>query len=200
MTRPFFMCNDADHTVSQAGRRTWPPVPSCAGALPQGQASPGRRLRSGARPLRYFLDTEYNGWGGALLSLALVPEEGEELYITLDWDGPLEEWVDRNVVPYLDMVADHLVSPRLSREDAARALAHYLAGDSEPLIIADWPEDIALLNALLLTGPGTMVEVPSLSFRFVELSGFSTAANSKVPHNALHDARALRDHMLLIGA
>ena len=150
--------------------------------------------------MRYFLDTEYNGWGGALLSLALVPEEGEELYLTLDWDGSLEEWVERNVVPYLDMVPDHLVAPRLSREDAARALAHYLAGDNEPLIIADWPEDIALLNALLLTGPGTMVEVPSLSFRFVELSGFSTAANSKVPHNALHDARALRDHMLLIGA
>ena len=150
--------------------------------------------------MRYFLDTEYNGWGGALLSLALVPDEGEELYITLDWDGPLEEWVERNVVPYLDMVPDNLVSPRLSREDGARALAHYLAGDNEPLIVADWPEDIALLNALLLTGPGTMVEVGSLTFKFVELSGFSTAANSKVPHNALHDARSLRDHMLLIEA
>ena len=38
--------------------------------------------------MSYFLDTEYNGWGGALLSLALVPDEGEELYLTLDWDGP----------------------------------------------------------------------------------------------------------------
>ena len=33
--------------------------------------------------MRYFLDTEYNGTGGALLSLALVPDEGEELYVTL---------------------------------------------------------------------------------------------------------------------
>ena len=41
-----------------------------------------------------------------------------------------------------------------------------------------------------------MVEVPALSFQFMPLGGFSTAANSKVPHNALHDARALRDHML----
>ena len=148
--------------------------------------------------MRYFLDTEYNGWGGALLSLALVPDDGEELYLTLDWDGPLEEWVERHVVPYLDMVPEPLVSPRLSRPDAARAVAHYLAGDPEPLIIADWPEDIALLNALLLTGPGTMVEVPPLTFKFVELTGFSTAANSKVPHNALHDARSLRDHMLTL--
>ena len=146
--------------------------------------------------MRYFLDTEYNGWGGALLALALVPDHGEELYVTLGWDGTLEEWVERHVVPYLDMVPDMLVSPRLSREDAARAVAHYLAGDGEPLIVADWPEDIALFNALLLTGPGTMVEVPGLSFRFLPLTGFSTAANSKVPHNALHDARALRDHVL----
>ena len=146
--------------------------------------------------MRYFLDTEYNGWGGALLSLALVPEDGEELYLTLDWAGVLESWVERHVVPYLDTVPDALVSPRLSRGDAARAVSHYLAGDPEPVIVADWPEDIAQFNMLLLTGPGVMVEVPPLTFRFVELSGFSTAANSKVPHNALHDARALRDHII----
>jgi len=151
-----------------------------------------------AAAVRYFLDTEYNGWGGALLSLALVPDDGEELYLTLGWDCPLEEWVERNVVPYLDMVPDGLVSPRMSRADAARTLAHYLAGDPEPLIVADWPEDIAQFNLLLLTGPGTMIEVPGLTFMFQPLSGFSTAANSKVPHNALHDARALRDHILTL--
>jgi len=128
----------------------------------------------------------------------LVPDDGDELYLTLDCGGLLEPWVERNVVPYLDMVPEPMVSPRLSRADAARAVSHYLAGDPEPLIVADWPEDIALFNALLLTGPGTMVEVPPLTFRFVELSGFSTAANSKVPHNALHDARSLRDHILSI--
>ncbi len=146
--------------------------------------------------MRYFLDTEYNGWGGALLSLALVPEDGEELYVTLDWDGALEKWVERNVVPYLDMVPESLVSPRMSRADAARTVSHYLAGDPNPIIVADWPEDIALFNALLVTGPGMMAEVPALSFHFVPLNGFSTAANSKVPHNALHDARSLRDHII----
>ena len=51
-------------------------------------------------------------------------------------------------------------------------------------------------GALLVTGPGVMAEVPEMTFRVVQLPGFSTAANSKVPHNALHDARALRDHVL----
>ena len=153
-------------------------------------------MRGGRAALRYFLDTEYNGWGGALLSLALVPDDGEELYLTLDWEGTLEQWVERNVVPYLDSVPQSLVSPRMSRADAARAVAHYLAGDRDPLIVADWPEDIALFNALLVTGPGLMAEVPPMRFQFMPLSGFSTAANSRVPHNALHDARALRDHVL----
>ena len=148
--------------------------------------------------MRYFLDTEYNGWGGALLSLALVPDEGEELYLTLDWQGHLEEWVERHVVPYLDTVPETMISPRMSREDAARTLSHYLAGDPQPLIVADWPEDLALFNALLLTGPGTMVEMPRLRFEFLPLPGFSTAANSAVPHNALHDARALREHVLTL--
>src|SRR4029079_17176569 len=140
----------------------------------------------------------YNGWGGALLSLALVPGHGEELYLTLDWDGALEEWVERPVVPYLATVPHPWVSPRLSRPDAARAVAHYLAGDPDPLIVADWPEDVALFNALLVTGPGMMSEFPEITCVVVQLPGFSTAANSKVPHNALHDARALRDHILSI--
>ena len=109
-----------------------------------------------------------------------MPEHGEELYLTLDWSGPLEEWVERNVVPYLDMVPESLISPRMSRADAARTIVHYLAGDPDPLIIADWPEDIALFNALLVTGPGVMAEVPALRFQFLALIGFSTAANSKV--------------------
>lgn len=146
--------------------------------------------------MRYFLDTEYNGVGGALLSLALVPEDGDELYLTLDITDPIVEWVDRHVVPYLDHVPDRLSCPRLSRKDAAHALERYLHGDEEPLIVADWPEDIAQFCNLMITGPGDMVELRHLTFRLTPLSNFSTAANSKVPHNALHDAMALRDHLL----
>ena len=68
--------------------------------------------------MRYFLDTEYNGWGGALLSLALVPDDAEELYLTLDWTGTLEPWVEKYVLPYLDSVPESLVSPRMTRSDA----------------------------------------------------------------------------------
>jgi hypothetical protein len=147
--------------------------------------------------MRYFLDTEYNGFGGQLLSLALVPEDGsEEFYVKLEWDAPLDPWVERHVIPFLDMVPEVLTGPRLSRRAAAEALAAWLAHDEAPDIVADWPEDLAQLAMLLVTEPGMMVPVPPLSLHFVPLHGFSTAANSVVPHNALHDARALRDHVM----
>jgi hypothetical protein len=149
--------------------------------------------------MRYFLDTEFNGFGGALLSLALVPADGEELYLTLKCDDPIEAWVERHVIPFMQMVPDQLSGSPLSRQDASAAVAHYLQADSSPFIVADWPEDIAQFCMLLLTGPGTMVPVPPVSFELMPLPGFSTAANSVVPHNALHDARALRDHVLELG-
>ena len=146
--------------------------------------------------MRYFLDTEFNGFGGALLSLALVPEDGGEFYVTLECSEPLLPWVEQNVAPFLDHVPVGLVSERLSRREAAEALSSYLAMDPRPELIADWPEDIAQFCALLLIGPGLMVPVPPLDFRLIPLQGFSTAANSAVPHNALHDARALREHVM----
>ena len=144
--------------------------------------------------MRYFLDTEYNGNGGALISLALVPDDGDELYLTLKTGEPLADWVERNVVPYLDSVPEQLACPRLARRDAAHALERYLHGDEDPLIVADWPEDVAQFCDLLVTGPGQMLDLRHLTFQLVPFSNFSTAANSSVPHNALHDARALRDH------
>jgi hypothetical protein len=144
--------------------------------------------------VRYFLDTEFNGFGGALLSLALVPEDGQEFYVTLECDDRIFPWVERNVVPYLDKVPIGLVSPRMSRREAAEALAVYLATDPEPELVADWPEDITQFCSLLMIGPGQMVPVPPMTFRLLPLQGFSPAANSAVPHNALHDARSLRDH------
>jgi hypothetical protein len=146
--------------------------------------------------VRYFLDTEYNGLGGALLSLALVPDDGDELYLTLQSSGPLVDWVERHVAPYLDSVPEQLSCPRLTRADAAKEVERYLRHDKEPLIFSDWPEDVAQFCNLIVTGPGDMVELRDLTFHIVPMSNFSTAANSKVPHNALHDARALRDHIV----
>jgi hypothetical protein len=146
--------------------------------------------------MRYFLDTEYNGFGGELISIALVPEHGDqEFYAVLPLPDQVHGWVERHVLPYLRSVPPGLDPEPVSRVAAAHELARYLATDPDPLIVADWPEDLVHLCALLVTGPAEIVDIGRLRLEFHRTPGFSTARNSRVPHNALHDARALRAHL-----
>ena len=157
-----------------------------------------RAAASLRKSVRYFLDTEFNGFGGGLISIALVPEFGDhEFYAVLELppDG-VHAWVERNVLPYLGSVPVGMNPCPVPRTTAAHELAAYLAPDQEPMIVADWPEDIALFCMLLVTGPAEIVNIGSLRFEFLASPGFSTSRNSRVPHNALHDARALRDFVL----
>src|SRR4028119_1282690 len=101
--------------------------------------------------MRYFLDTEFNGFGGGLISLALVPEHGdEEFYAVLPLPDDVHPWVQRNVIPYLRAVPPGLNSETISRLEAAAEIAHYLANDEAPVIVADWPDDIAHFCLLIV--------------------------------------------------
>jgi hypothetical protein len=147
--------------------------------------------------MRYFLDCEFNGFGGALMSLGLVPEDGgEDYYVVIPLEEEPEPWVERHVLPYLRTNVPDMLYNQLDREAAAHDIARYLSTDPDPEIVADWPEDIALFCRLLLTGETEIVDISTLRFHFLRTPGFSTARNSAVPHNALHDARALREHVL----
>jgi hypothetical protein len=147
--------------------------------------------------MRYFLDTEFNGFGGELISIALVPEFGDqEYYAILPLTTEPNAWVALHVLPYLLSVPPGLVVEPMPRAAVAREIAHFLSGDTEPVIVADWPEDIAQFNYLLCTGPGTRETTGLLGFSLLDNPGLSTAETSQVPHNALHDARALRTLVL----
>ena len=86
--------------------------------------------------MRYFLDTEFNGFGGALISVALVPEHGDDdFYASLPLPDVIEPWVERHVIPYLRHVPPG-TDLQLGRVEAADHVAAYLEGDSDPVIIA----------------------------------------------------------------
>jgi hypothetical protein len=141
-----------------------------------------------AEAVRYFLDCEFNGFDGPLISIALVPEEegSGEFYAVLPCHRPLR-WVADHVMPHLG------ASPQ-SRADAVAALTAYLLHDPAPVLLADWPEDIAHAAALLAFRGRRMV--PQVHFDLLNLPGFDTATMSARPHNALADARALRREVL----
>lgn len=138
--------------------------------------------------MRYFLDCEFNGFDGPLIAIALVPEIAGhgEFYAVLPCHRPTR-WVAEHVVPRLG------AAPR-SRADVFAALSAYLLADPAPLVLADWPEDIAHAAALL-AHQGRRA-VPHVRFDLVNLPGFDTASVSALPHNALADARALRAEVL----
>lgn len=138
--------------------------------------------------MRLFLDTEFNGFGGRLISMALVPENSavREFYKELEIRDQLEPWVRDNVVP-------HLILAPCSYWDFQQALAQYLWQMGECTIIADWPDDIRYFCESLITGPGQMLSfVPNLKFELDQGIEYESA----VPHNALHDARAIRQSYL----
>jgi hypothetical protein len=140
--------------------------------------------------MRYFLDTEFNGFCGELISIALVPEDTAwaPFYAAIAIDEPTE-WVKANALPVLG------VEPQ-SREAVRDRFAAYLMNDPAPLLVADWPEDIALAARLLITGPGYMKPVRSIRFELVDPDIIGPGVPSAVPHNALHDAMALRATVL----
>ena len=133
-----------------------------------------------------FLDTEFNGFGGKLISFALVPDDHTkpEFYKELEMNEQLHPWVKENVVP-------HLVLLPCTHNNFQNALAEYLWNlHDDVTIIADWPEDIKFFCDSLITGPGMMINMFNHVTFQLELG---LNYDSKVPHNALHDARALKE-------
>lgn len=135
--------------------------------------------------MRLFLDTEFNGFMGKLMSMALVPENNSknEFYKELVMTDQLDPWVRDNVVP-------HMILVPATRHEFQQALANYLWDIGECTIIADWPDDIRHFCESLITGPGMCLSLlPNIKFEL----DWSIEYESKVPHNALHDARAIRN-------
>lgn len=136
--------------------------------------------------MKLFLDTEFNGFGGKLMSMALVPEYDRvpSWYCELEMNDQLDPWVKENVVPHMI-----LVPSTMSRFQAS--LSTYLLQFHEITIVADWPDDIRHFCESLITSPGERISIPTVIKFELDLS---IEYESKVPHNALHDAIGIREY------
>lgn len=138
--------------------------------------------------MRLFLDTEFNGFNGKLLSMALVPEHDttREFYRELEMNDQLEPWVREHVIP-------HMVLIPVTRNKFQQDLAQYLWEVGDCVIIADWPDDIRHFCESLITGPGACLSMlHNIKFEL----DWGIEYTSLVPHNALHDARAIKEFYL----
>lgn len=143
----------------------------------------------------YYLDTEFNGFGGDIISLALVSQCGtRSIYLVTSCNAPVP-WVEQNVMPHLYSVPFRPFDLKGVRY-WGYVIAEFLRPDSDPVIIADWPDDIRYLCELLIIGPGLMVDIARLKFEIARVDAYPTAINGAVQHNAWWDAQALRFKLL----
>lgn len=151
--------------------------------------------------MRYTLDCEFDGFGGPLISMALVREDNEACYIVFS-DHAADPWVRENVIPCLFSVPSPMpgmvhdlrsYTPKARRDAAALILERYFYVDARPYIVTDWPADVAYFSdAVLLSEPGKMCKIPSLRFEVARVDAYPTAVKGAVQHNAYWDAQALR--------
>ena len=132
--------------------------------------------------MKLFLDCEFTNFGGQLISMALVDEEGKEFYEVVHYNRNLcHPWVIENVIPILN-------KDFIFYEDFQSNLQKFLCKYKEVEIIADWPEDFWHFTRALLTGPGNMMNTPKITMTLERRLEYT----STLPHNALQDAWAIR--------
>jgi len=161
--------------------------------------------------MRFFLDCEFNGFGGELLSMALVCDRNNKLhsfYLKVNYsDNPLKinDWVAQHVIPVMDAPTfDHnYIRVTVKPNSVAYAIQEYFLREAlfnnETIdIVADWPDDIAYFCRALLDPqqPGVSANFDGLKFVLKRIESFPTDLQGAVQHNALWDAFALR-HVIL---
>lgn len=78
-----------------------------------------------------FLDTEFSSldpYKGEILSIGLVKESGEELYLELEHEGEVDDWPREHILPTLK-------EKKVNREEAKQKIRDFV-GKNEPIMMA----------------------------------------------------------------
>ena len=144
--------------------------------------------------MNLFLDTEFDGSGGALISLAIAAPDGRHWYGIFD-DCCRDEWVAEHVAPKLYAMQPTIQGDR----DVLRfSLREFLKARENCTIWADWPADFEYLLGLMREDHyGESFMIPCTLQLIVTPPG---EPEPEHPHNALSDAIALMHWHAAVGA
>lgn len=137
--------------------------------------------------MNLYLDTEFDGHGGALVSLALAGDDSSRWYgIFAAHCG--DPWVAEHVAPRL-----YAMKPTISGDVSVLrfSLREYLKSREDCTIWADWPADFEYLMSVMRGDHySESFMIPCTMRLIVTPVG---EPQPTIPHNALSDAVALRD-------
>jgi hypothetical protein len=151
---------------------------------------------------RFYIDCEFDGHGGSLLSFAIVAEDGRGLHYRVSDAEAVDPWVAANVVPHM---ASHLATEGHCGllNSLGWVLRRFIGDCDQPLIIADSPVDIGRFCAAISTGEDggwASTEYPKMTFEVHNVDCYPTDLPNAVQHNAWWDAMALRHKLAAIRA
>jgi hypothetical protein len=143
--------------------------------------------------MKLYLDCEFNGFGGELISMALLAEDGREWYGILPEPKVWNEWCFEHVLPvlYLPEVPTIVAN---SREEFRVSFHAFLSNFDKPIIVADWYTDLVHFFHTFEGADHTKsIAYPCTALLLGDIPEYAP----EFPHNALSDARAIRDALAL---
>lgn len=152
-----------------------------------------------------FLDTEFTGlnpYKGEIISIGMVKENGEELYLELEFDIEYcDGWVKENILPTLS-------GEKISRQEAKRRIIDFV-GNNQPIMVSNVNQYDTIYLYKLFNGPETPffwipIDFASILFekgyesedyikRGKIFKEFGIDIEKYNQHNALDDAKLLHE-------
>lgn len=144
--------------------------------------------------MKYYIDCEFDGHNGDLLSLAIIREDGYDIYIKVN-NVASDNWVLNNVVKLLD---SHQCSRvvTVDNNEVGGVIKAFLSSDQCPVIVSDSPVDIYRFCKALSTGldgEWSSTEIPRMQFNVINIDCYPTNIEDAVQHNAWWDTLVLKD-------
>lgn len=142
----------------------------------------------------FYIDCEFDGHNGPLLSIGIVRDDGYGAHIRVKQTAR-DPWVLANVMPVMHLhLAD--LPMALALNDVGSQLRAFIGGCQHPVIIADSPVDIGRFCQALCTGPDGGWQsngYPRMTFEVHNVDAYPTKIEGAVQHNAWWDAMALKE-------
>lgn len=142
---------------------------------------------------RYYIDCEFDGHNGPLLSLAMVRDDGKNIHIRTDARA-IDPWVKANVIPIMDK-HDASQGQWIPLDEVGPSIRHFIGNDPQPVVVADSPVDIGRFCRAVSTGPDgewASADYERMTFIVENVDCYPTDLPGAVQHNAWWDAIALK--------
>lgn len=142
----------------------------------------------------FYVDCEFDGHGGPLLSIAIIREDDAGLYLIVE-NTAKDPWVIENVLPKLMDYPTGAMISFCPENKVSEWLLSFLQEDADPIFHVDAIPDVTYLTKALSTsyqGEYCPNRFDNIAFLVSDVESYPTDIEGAVQHNAYYDAMTLK--------